>query len=140
MGKEKKRLAFDDDAEIIEISPRKPQKKDAAAASTTDAFGPEGEVGSTASSAMETDTIDPNAPIQFVLKESGLYASKGFLEGLPHVDQATKKLARSITNDDAASLVLRFKNVNWTQASLQRVLEVFTLAKRGTEHEEMLNV
>ena len=64
-GKDKKQLAFDDDAEIIEISPRKPVKKDAAAASTTGAFGPEEEVGASASSAMETDAIDPNAPIQF---------------------------------------------------------------------------
>ena len=30
--------------------------------------------------------------------------------------------------DDAATLLLRWKNVSWTQASLQRVLEVFTLA------------
>ena len=86
------------------------------------------------------DVIDPSAPIQFEMKEPGLYAIKGFPEGLPYVDEATKKLARGITNDDAATLVLRFKKVEWTQASLQRVLEVYTLAKRETDHEEMLKV
>ena len=108
------------------------------AASTTGAFGPEGEGHADTSSAMDAETIDPNVPIAFVRQDSGLYAIKGFPDGLPHVDEATKKIARGVTNDDAATLVLRWKNVSWTQASLQRVLEVFMLLKREAEHEELL--
>ena len=124
VSKEKKKLTFDDEAEVIEISPRKRVVKEEVTASTTGAFGPEGEVGSTASShgpagmeveaafgpegeghadtssAMDAETIDPNVPITFVRQDSGLYAIKGFPDGLPHVDQATKKLARGVTNDD----------------------------------------
>ena len=73
-------------------------------------------------------------------QDTGLYSIKGFQRALTHVDETTKKLARGVTNDDAATLVLRWKNASWTQASLQRVLEVFTLAKMGAEHEDLLRV
>ena len=36
--------------------------------------------------------------------------------------------------------MLRFKSVKWTQASLKRVLEIYTLAKREAEHEHQLKV
>ena len=41
VSKEKKTLAFADEAEVIEISPRKRVDKEKATASTTGAFGPE---------------------------------------------------------------------------------------------------
>ena len=106
VDKEKKKLAFDDEAEIVEISPRKSVKTVVVDTSTTGAIGPEGEVGAAASSSMEVeptetpttgaigpeeggnqevklmdttaDVIDPSAPIQFEMKEPGRYAIKGF--------------------------------------------------------------
>ena len=68
--------------------------------------------------------------MQFVDEGAGLFKMKGFPDGLLHIERRTKDMLSNVSYDEVASLPLEFKKAVYTQPIMQRIIEVYVLAKR----------
>ena len=60
------------------------------------------------------------------------------IEGWESLLESSERFARSVTHGELNSLLAAFQNSSWTATLVSKVLEVYGIAKRAAEHNELL--